>query len=301
MITPQGTAGVLAVAPPEGEALLSPDNRQLLETLATQIGLAIERDELAEQTRRALVEMETERLRSSLLSSVSHDLRTPLAVISGASSTLLELGDGGDKATREDLLKEVFEESNRLARLVDNLLSMTRLDAGSIRVDKQWYPVEDVVGSALGRLRKELAGRKLNKVLPADLPVVPLDGVLIEQVLVNLLENAVRYAGPDTDIDIFARSEKDGVVIAVADRGPGLAEGEEARVFDKLFRGSASANSAERGVGLGLAIARAIVEAHGGHIWAENRIGGGAVFSFRLPLEGPPPDMEVREQEEACE
>ena len=301
MITPRGTAGVLAVTPPEGEALLSPDNRHLLETLATQIGLAIERDELAEQTRCALVEMETERLRSSLLSSVSHDLRTPLAVISGASSTLLELGDGGDAATRHELLKEVWEESDRLARLVDNLLSMTRLDAGSIQVEKQWYPVEDVIGSALGRLRKELAGRKVNKLLPADLPLVPLDGVLIEQVLVNLLENAVRYADPGTAIDISARAEDDGVVIAVADRGPGLAEGEEVKVFDKLFRGAASANSAERGVGLGLAIARAIVEAHGGRIWAENRNGGGAVFSFRLPLEGLPPDMEMREQQEACE
>jgi two-component system sensor histidine kinase KdpD len=300
MITPRGMAGVLAVAPPEGEALLAPDNRQLLETLATQIGLAIERDELAEQTRRALVEMETERLRSSLLSSVSHDLRTPLAVISGASSTLLELGEEGDKTTRKELLKEVLEESHHLARLVDSLLSMTRLDAGSVQVEKQWYPVEDVIGSALGRLRKELAGRKVNKLLPTDLPVVPLDGVLIEQVLVNLLENAVRYADPSTAIDISARAENDGVVIAVADRGPGLAEGEEARVFDKLFRGAASANSAERGVGLGLAIARAIVEAHGGSIWAENRTGGGAVFSFWLPVEGLPPDMEVREEQEAC-
>ena len=299
MITPRGTAGVLAVAPPEGEALLSPDNRQLLETLATQIGLAIERDELAEQTRRALVEMETERLRSSLLSSVSHDLRTPLAVISGASSTLLELGEGGDKATRQELLEEVVAESNHLAHLVDNLLSMTRLDAGSIHVEKQWYPVEDVVGSALGRLRKELAGRKVNKLLPADLPVVPLDGVLIEQVLVNLLENAVRYTGAGTAIDISARAESDAAVISVADRGPGLSEGEEVKVFDKLFRGAASKNSPERGVGLGLAIARAIVEAHGGEIWAENRRGGGAVVSFRLPLEGLPPDMEVREQEEA--
>ncbi|HEY5527956.1 MAG TPA: sensor histidine kinase KdpD [Thermoleophilia bacterium] len=299
MITPRATAGVLAVAPPEGEALLSPDNRQLLETVATQIGLAIERDELAEQTRCALVEMETERLRSSLLSSVSHDLRTPLAVISGASSTLLELGEGGDKATREELLREVLEESNRLARLVDNLLSMTRLDAGSIQVEKQWYPLEDVIGSAIGRLRKELAGRKVNKLLPPDLPLVPLDGVLIEQVLVNLMENAVRYTATSTPIDISAYRERGEVVIAVADRGPGLAEGEEERVFDKLFRGSASSATTERGVGLGLAIARAIVEAHGGRIWAENREGGGARFAFALPLEGSPPDLEMGDEQEA--
>jgi two-component system sensor histidine kinase KdpD len=241
------------------------------------------------------VEIETERLRNSLLSSVSHDLRTPLAVISGASSTLLELGDEGDKSTREDLLREVLEESNHLARLVDNLLSMTRLDAGSVQVEKQWFPIEDVIGSALGRLRKALAGRKVNKLLPPDLPLVPLDGVLIEQVMVNLLENSIRYAGPSAAIDISARVENDGVVIAVADRGPGLADGEQIKVFDKLFRGAASANSAERGVGLGLAIARAIVEAHGGRIWVENRNGGGAVFSFRLPLEGIPPDLGMRD------
>jgi len=287
MITPRGTAGVLAVAPSEEETLLSPDNRHLLETLATQIGLAIERDELAEQTRCALVEMETERLRSSLLSSVSHDLRTPLAVISGASSTLLELGEKGDKTTREELLREVLEESNHLTRLVDNLLSMTRLDAGSIQVEKQWYPVEDVIGSALGRLRKELSGRKVNKLLPADLPLVPLDGVLIEQALVNMLENAFCYAEPGTAIDISARVEDDGVVIAVADRGPGLADGEEERVFAKLFRGAASANSAERGVGLGLAIARAIVEAHGGGIWAENRTGGRGCVLLPASAGGP--------------
>ena len=301
MITPRGTAGVLAVAPPEGDVLLSPDNRQILETLATQIGLAIERDELAEKTRCALVEVETERLRSSLLSSVSHDLRTPLAVISGATDTLLELGEGGDRATRQKLLEDVLAESHHLARLVDNLLSMTRLDAGSIRVEKQWYPLEDVIGSALGRLGKDVAGRKVNKLLPDDLPLVPLDGVLIEQVLVNLLENAVRYSDPNTAVDIMARAENDEVVITVADRGPGLAEGEEVKVFDKLFRGAASANSAERGVGLGLAIARAIVEVHGGSIWAENRAGGGAMFSFRLPLEGLPPELEMGEEPEASQ
>ena len=298
MITPRGTAGVLAVAPPEGEALLSPDNRQILETLATQTGLAIERDELAERTRCAMVEVETERLRSSLLSSVSHDLRTPLAVISGATDALLELEEGGDRATRQELLRDVLKESHHLTRLVDNLLSMTRLDAGSIRVEKQWYPLEDVIGSALGRLGKDLADRRVNKLLPDDLPLVPLDGVLIEQVLVNLLENAVRYSDPGTAIDILARAENDAVVITVADRGPGLAEGEEVKVFDKLFRGAASENSAERGVGLGLAIARAIVEAHGGRVWAENRAGGGAMFSFRLPLEGLPPGPGLGKGEE---
>jgi two-component system sensor histidine kinase KdpD len=299
MVTPQSTAGILAVTPPEGEALLSPDNRQLLETVATQIGLAIERDQLAEQTRSALLEMETERLRSSLLSSLSHDLRTPLAVISGANETLLELGDEADKTTREDLLKEALEESNHMARLVENLLGMTRLDAGSINVRKQWYPVETVIGSALGHLRKEFAGRKVTKALPTGLPLVPMDCLLIEQVMVNLLENANRYADPGTVIDISARVEDDGAVIAVADEGPGLAEGEETMVFEKLFRGAASVNTAGTGAGLGLAIARSIIEAHGGSIRAENRRDGGAVFSFRLPLDDVPPDLEMSEQPKA--
>ncbi len=293
MVTPRGVAGVLSVAPPDGELLLSPANRQLLETVSTQIGAAVERDELADETRRALLQMERERLRSSLLSSVSHDLRTPLAVIAGTSSTLLELGWEGDRAERDDLLNVIVQESSRLSRLVESLLSMTRLDAGSIKVEKQWFPFEDVVGSALGRLRKELVGRTVNKRLAPDLPLVPLDGVLIEQVLVNLLENALRYSDDGTGLEIIARVGDGGVVVQVADRGRGLSRGEEEQIFEKLFRGSASARTSERGVGLGLAIARAIVNAHGGRIWAENRDGGGAVFSFVLPVEGSPPDIDI--------
>ena len=194
MIAAQGTVGVLAVESPAREALLSPDNRQLLETAATQIAIAIERDMLAERNRKAAIEAETERMRSSLLSSVSHDLRTPLAVIAGTTSTLLELGEGADAATRQALLGEVYEESNRLARLVENLLAMTRLDSGVIVVDKQWFPLEDVIGSALGRLRKESGQRVIGKHLPADLPLVPLDGVMVEQVLFNLVDNALKYS-----------------------------------------------------------------------------------------------------------
>ena len=225
--------------------MLSPDNRQLLETLAAQIGTAVERDRLADETQAALLQIEKERLRSSLLSSVSHDLRTPLAVIAGSSSALLELGDRPIERRERSLLREVVEEANRLARLVDNLLSMTQLDAGATAVERQWFPLEDVIGSALGRLRKELAGRVVNKDVAPDLPLLPLDGVLVEQVLVNLLENAVKYSAAGTPIDIGARLEGEGVVVSVGDRGPGLAVGEEERVFDKLFRGSASGASGD--------------------------------------------------------
>jgi two-component system, OmpR family, sensor histidine kinase KdpD len=294
MITAQETVGVLAVESPAEAMLLSPENRQLLETAATQIGMAIERDMLAERNRKAAIEAETERMRSSLLSSVSHDLRTPLAVIAGTTSTLLELGEGADAATRRALLGEVYEESNRLTRLVENLLAMTRLDSGVIAVDEQWFPLEDVIGSALGRLRKDSGGRVISKHLPADLPLVLLDGVMVEQVLFNLVDNALKYSPPDTPVDIRVSAGEDEVTIEVADRGPGLTEEEIDAVFEKLYRGSASAGRA-RGAGLGLAIAQAIVQAHGGRIWACNRPEGGAVFAFTLRLEPPPKDLALGE------
>ncbi len=296
LTTPQETIGVLAVELPTSHFLLSPDNRQLLETVAGVIGLAIERDHLADERRCALVDAETERARSSLLSSVSHDLRTPLAVIAGSTSTLLEMGDAADRATRDALLTEVYDESVRLTRLVENLLSMTRLDSGVITVKKEWFPLEDVIGSALTRLRRDASGRTVTKRLPADVPLVPLDGVMIEQVLFNLVDNALKYSPAGAPIDISARVEGESVIVDVADRGPGLREDEHARVFEKLYRGSAS-KSGGRGAGLGLAIARAIVTAHGGSIWAGDRPGGGAVFSFSLPLEEPPPPLPPEESE----
>jgi two-component system sensor histidine kinase KdpD len=296
LVTPQATVGVLAVELRSPNAL-SPENRQLLETLATQIGMAIERDQLAEQHRSALVDAETERMRSSLLSSVSHDLRTPLAVIAGTSSALLNMGEAADKPTRDGLLTEIYDESNRLTRLVENLLSMTRLDSGVVTMEREWFPVEDVVGSALRRLRSETVGRVINKHVPSDLPVVWIDGVLIEQVLFNLLDNALKYSPEDTPIDISARVAGGTLVLEVADRGPGLAEDEADRVFEKLYRGAAAKHGG-RGAGLGLAIARAVVDAHEGRLWASNRPEGGAVFSFSLPLEPAPPTLEVEDESE---
>ncbi len=296
MITAHGMVGVLSVEAPE-DVLGALENQQLLEAAATQIGIAIERDMLAETSQKAVLEAETERMRSSLLSAVSHDLRTPLAVISGTASTLLQLGDGGDRETKAGLIAEVYEESNRLTRLVENLLAMTRLDSGEIKVAAEWFPVEDVVGSALGRLRKVSPDRVVQKHWSEALPLVQLDGVMIEQVLFNLLENAAKYSKPDSPIDLLISSTSDELKIEVADRGPGLSEGEADAIFEKLYRGSASAHVA-RGAGLGLAIARAIVLAHGGHICAANRPDGGAVFSFTLPLGSPPGDLELGE--DAC-
>ena len=294
MVTAQGAMGVLAVEPLGDEILASPGNRQLLETAATHIATAIERDLFGERTQAAALVAETERMRSSLLSSVSHDLRTPLAVISGTTSTLLQLGEKAEPATRLEMLGEVYEESDRLARLVENLLAMTRLDSGQMVIDKQWFPLEDVIGSAIGRVKKEGGGRLITKYLPPDLPLVPLDGVMIEQVLFNLLDNALKYSPSEAPVDIRVSTAADEVTIEVADRGPGLARGESEKVFDKLYRGTAASGRA-RGAGLGLAIAQAIVQVHGGRIWAAGRPDGGAVFAFTLPLAPPPEDIEACE------
>ncbi len=281
----RGRVAVLGVRPVDSERLLSPETRQHLSAFANQIASAIERTELAGEARWAQLQMETEQMRSSLLSSVSHDLRTPLAVMTGAASTLLE--DTVDRATRRELSESILLEAQRLNRLIRNLLDMTRLQAGALRVKKEWQPLEEVVGSALNRLEDALAGRAVTTELAADLPLVPLDAVLIEQVLVNLLENAVKYTPSGSPIEIRARTRPGGVEVSIADRGPGIPAGEEQRIFDKFYR----VNGVQvGGVGLGLAICRGIVMAHGGQLFVENREGGGAEFRFQLPDEGPPPD-----------
>jgi two-component system sensor histidine kinase KdpD len=280
----------LALRPLELGRFNPPDQRQLLQTIASQIALAIERDSLAEQARKVLVQAETERLRSSLLSSVSHDLRTPLAVIAGASSSLLEQAQAIPSHTRQELLQTISDESNRLALLVDNLLHITRIESGAVAVNKQWYPLEEIVGSSLERAKKSLTGRPINTHLPLDLPLVKLDGVLIEQVLINLLENVAKYTPAGAEVDLAARMDGQSLMVEVADRGPGLDDAERQRVFDKFYRGS-SAGAGQRGAGLGLAICRAVVEVHGGRIWEENRPGGGARFIFSIPQEEAPPSL----------
>jgi two-component system sensor histidine kinase KdpD len=247
----------------------------------------MERAELAEQTEKARRDVESEQLRSSLLSSVSHDLRTPLAVITGTASTLLESKQGLDEATRRDLMQTILDESARLNRLIRNLLDMTRLESGAVKVKKEWLPLEEVVGSALDHLDARFASREIAVNLPADLPLLACDAILIELVLINLLENAAKYS--DGPIELEAKLCPGEVRVGVVDRGPGIPAGQELRVFEKFHR--AVREGSPGGVGLGLAISRAIVAAHGGRIWAENRGGGGASFSFTLPLEGEAPKL----------
>jgi two-component system sensor histidine kinase KdpD len=283
----RGTIGVLGVRPAQPRRLLVPEQLHLLETFASQAALALERVALSEEAQRAQIQAETERMRSSLLSSVSHDLRTPLAVITGATSSLVEGASTLDTVTRVELAQTAYDEANRLNRLVGNLLDMTKLESGALRVRKEWQPLEEVVGAALTRLDDRLRSRPVTTGLPVDAALVPLDSVLIEQVLINLLENALKYTPPGSPIEIIASSAPDSVTVTVADRGPGIPPGDERRIFDKFYRAHSEGDGG--GVGLGLTICRGIVEAHGGRIWAENRPGGGAAFHFTLPVEGTPP------------
>lgn len=290
--TPQGKIGVIGIYPSSPQRIFSPDQMHLLEIYGNQTALAIERARLSEETEHAQVQIATERMRNSLLSSVSHDLRTPLAVITGAVSGLLKSDKQFDPASQE-LMQITYEEAERLNRLVGNLLDMTRLESGSVQVDKEWQPLEEVIGTTTLRLDSLLDQHPLKTRIPDDLPLVHIDSILIEQVLVNLLENAIKYTPAGSPIDISAWADDGAVVVEVVDRGPGLPAGDETRIFEKFYRGRPTTTG---GVGLGLAICQAIVQAHGGRIWAENRSGGGAVFRFILPLDGEPPQVRMDDE-----
>lgn len=234
----------------------------------------------AEAAKRAEVAAETERLRSSLLSAVSHELRTPLAAILGSAGALLQ-GAQGDGPRARDLLVNIRDEADRLTRLVHNLIETTRLEAGA-SLKGEPYSVEEAIGTALERADRLLAGRRVETDIPENLPLSFMDPVLMELVFVNLIENAVRHA-PEAAIEIQARERMDAIEVSVADRGPGLKPEDLERVFEKFYRSSAAP-----GAGLGLAICKAVVEAHGGTIRAENRPGGGAVFRLTLPRKAGP-------------
>jgi two-component system sensor histidine kinase KdpD len=290
LLAPRACVGVLGVRPADRHAFDTPERLHQLETFANQTALAIERARLADEAQASELRIETERLRNSLLSSVSHDLRTPLATITGAATTLLEQGERLDAPTQRDLLESVREEAERLNRLVQNLLEMTRLESGELAMRKEWHSMEEVIGAALRRLDKGLAGRRINtRVLP-DLPLVAMDDVLMEQVLVNLLDNALKYTPAGSPLEIVATGTERAVTVEVADRGPGVPPGQEEKVFEKFYRGQPGDG---RGAGLGLAICQGVVRAHGGRIWAQNLPGGGVAFLFTIPLTEAPPVVQA--------
>jgi len=281
---------VLCLSVSDPGALLDPERMEMIRAYSSLTALALERCRLAEEARRTQTQIDAERARSALLSSVSHDLRTPLAAITGAASALRDDAGEMGEATRQELAETISEEATRLNRLIGNLLDMTRLESGTLRVRKEWHSLEEVVGSSLTRLEPELADREVHVSISPNLPLIPMDDVLFEQVVRNLVENAHKYANDGHPIDIRASIDGAELRLEVADRGEGLAAGEEHRVFEKFYRGPRAASRS--GAGLGLAICRGIVDAHGGTIVAANRSGGGAQFTVKLPLDGTPPTVD---------
>ena len=285
MIASSGPVGVIGILPGNPEEPFEPEQIHLLETFANQTAMAMERVILAQEAQKERLSAEKQSLRNILLSSVSHDLRTPLAAIIGSADTLLRKGDDLAAENRKELIQSIREEAERLNQIVRNVLNMTRLESGAIQIRKERQSLEEITGAVIDRLSGRLNGHTLNVQIPEDLPLIPFDPLLMEQVLTNLLENALRYTPPGTAIELTARVQKAEVLVELADRGPGIPEGQQERIFDKFTRGRVPGG----GVGLGLSICRVILEAHGGRIWAENRPGGGAVFRFTLPVEGEPP------------
>jgi two-component system sensor histidine kinase KdpD len=282
----QAVLGVLAVLPANPRRVLLPEQLHLLETFAAQIALALERAQLASRAERASIDAETEGVRNALLASISHDLRTPLAVIAGASSSLAEGGERLPPGERKELARSIYEQSKEMSRLVANVLEMTRLEAGGIAPSLEWHSLGEIVGAALLRLREPLAGHAVSADIPRGLPLVRVDAALMEQVFVNLLENAAKYTPPGTPVHVSAVAYGGELIVSVEDEGPGLPPGDEDALFGKFQRGAPE--GAVGGVGLGLAICRAIVKLHRGRIWADRRLKGGAAFRFSIPLESPP-------------
>ncbi len=292
---PMRVRGVLALAPAQPRWLLIPEQAQQLETLARQIAIALERVHYVEVAQQAVVEMESERLRNTLLGAISHDVRTPLTALIGLAESLERPGPDADKARKTETARAIVAQARALNALVNNLLDMARLESGiaggAVNLRRDWQSVEEVVGTAIRSAAPALGDRTVRTALAADLPLVEFDAVLIERVLVNLLENAAKYGAPP--IVVGARATPTALVLSVRDHGPGLppaSKGREALLFDKFTRGQAE--SATPGVGLGLAICKAIVGAHGGEISANNAepdaMGGGAEFVVTLPRKSPP-------------
>lgn len=276
--------GVLALNQKAAGALEA-DQRHMLETFATQLAIALERTAFAEEAAGARIATESEQMRSALLSCVSHDLRTPLATIAGSAGTLLQGGAPLSDEQRAGLLRSIADESERMNELVGKLLDMTRLESPGFHLTCEWYPLPELVGSALTRLERRLHGHQVVTDVPGA-QLVLADGVLIEQVLVNLIENAAKYTPPGSTIRISAREEATLLRVEVDDDGPGLPAGSEATVFEKFVR--EQPHQDRRGVGLGLAICKAIVRLHGGQIGASTSVSGGACFWFTLPRGTPP-------------
>ncbi len=277
-----GVMGLRPDTPEAADALELPDRRRLLEAVVRQTALALDVDRLEERAKTTLVEAEREKLRAALLSTVTHDFKTPLSAIAGSAESLMALGEAATPEVRRSLEENIAQEASRLERLVDNLLRIAALESGSVVPDIKPIPFEDVVGSVLARLDAMLAGHEVRLRIPDDLPPIPMDEVLMEQVLLNLLENAAKHTPPGTGILVSAAVRGHKAVIEVRDEGPGLPPGDPEKLFERFQRGDRASTS---GYGLGLAICRAVVKAHGGSITADRNRPAGAAFTITLPLD----------------
>jgi two-component system sensor histidine kinase KdpD len=287
--TGRATVGVVGLQRPQGQPQLEPDERRLLEAILDQAAVAIERAELDRKVAEARLLAETEKLRTALLSSISHDLRTPLASILGSASSLAESGSSFDEAGRRELLLTIQEEAERLNRFVGNLLDMTRLESGALPLNRDWIGVGEIVGMALRRVERQMRDLHVRLHVESGLPLLRVDAALVEQALFNLLDNAVKFSPAGGTIKVKARREGERVVILITDQGPGIPTDDLERIFDKFYRVRAGDRQVA-GTGLGLSICRGIIEAHGGTVVAQSPASptGGSRFVVRLPIEPQP-------------
>ncbi len=291
MVATMGAIGVVGVRPEEEGRRFDLGEIYFLESFVNQIAMAMERVILAKEAHEERLKAEAQHVRNAFLSSISHDLRSPLAVVAGAASTLLERDASLDDLGRRELLQTIREEASRLERVIRNVLALTRLESGALTVCKEWQPLEEIIGVVLNRFADRLKEYPLSLRIPDDLPLVAFDSLLLEQVLTNLVENVLRHTPAGTAVEVAASVENSAILVEIADRGPGIPENEGKAIFGKFMRGTQT----RLGAGIGLSICRAIVEAHGGRIWAESRDGGGAIFKFLLPIEGTPPSLPLEE------
>ena len=290
-MTPSGCVGVIGLRLKHGRELTLPQ-RSLLESFIHQIALVLDRQRLSDADQTAKLLEESERLSKALINSISHELRTPIAAITSAASGLEDLIERDNPPLRRALTGEIREASRRLNRLVGNLLDMTRLESGRMKPRLEWCDVGDLVNVAVRQLEKELGGHRVGISLAPQLPLVKMDFVLMEQVLVNLLLNAALHTPPGTSVQVNASTAAGELVLAVADTGPGIPPEALPQLFDKFFR---APGAPAGGSGLGLSIVKGFVEAHGGRVTAENRAGGGAEFAIHLPLgKAPSPPEESK-------
>ncbi len=268
------------------ELPLATEQRDLLESFVRQIALVLDRQRLRDAEQQAKLIAESERLSKTLLNSVSHEIRTPIAAITSAASNLSEATGDGATQLQRTMVGEIQEAARRLNRLVGNLLDMTRVESGHVKAKLDWCDVADIIHVTLKEIEKDLAGHKLAVAIPDGLPLVQMDFILMQQALTNLLLNAAVHTSPGTHVQLTATSDADTLVLTVADNGRGLPPEALPLIFEKFYRAAAAPSG---GTGLGLAIVKGFVEAQGGHVKAENRPGGGAVFTIRMPMSEPPP------------